>query len=257
MATESASTLGLEDVRSPRALKGALGELIGTLFLVLVTVGTFASVVYFSGADAVPVIALAQGLVFGMLIATLGGVSNGYLNPAVTLAMIITGQVSVLRGVLYVIAQFIGAIVGVLLLRAVILKAVLQAVPGAGGLYLSEPGVDEAWKGFLLEGLGTFLLVWTIFAVDVRRRFGAGVASPLYIGLAFAAVSMFLIPLTGAGLNPARAFGPSLVLPGVAQDVPGRWSDAWVYYVGPLVGAALAGLSYYVLYILYEDEDEQ
>ena len=126
----------------------------------------------------------------------------------------------------------------------------LEAIPGGGGVALNEGVVTEGWHGMLLEALGTFVLVWTIFAVAVNPRLSSGNLAPLYIGLAVGAVYFFLVPLTGAGINPARAFGPALFLPGAADGIPGRWDDAWIYYIGPLLGAAAAGLSYYMLYLM-------
>jgi glycerol uptake facilitator-like aquaporin len=86
--------------------------------------------------------------------------------------------------------------------------------------------------------------------VAVNPRLSSGNAAPLYIGLAVVVVHLFLVPLTGTGINPARTFGPALFLPATAEGVPGRWDDAWIYYVGPLLGAAAASLSYYMLYLM-------
>jgi glycerol uptake facilitator-like aquaporin len=151
---------------------------------------------------------------------------------------------------MYIVAQLIGACIGALLLRAFLVDDLLAAIPGGGGDFLNDDAVSEAWHGMLLEAMGTFVLVWTIFAVAVNPRLNSGNVAPLYIGLAVGVVHFFLIPLTGAGINPARTFGPALFLPDVADGLPGRWTDAWIYYIGPLLGAAAAGLIYYVLYLM-------
>ena len=92
-----------------------------------------------------------------------------------------------------------------------------------------------------IEAVGTFLLVWTVFAVAVAPRGNSGIVAPLYIGLAVVVAHLVMVPLTGTGINPARTFGPALV--------NGRWDDFWVYLIGPLIGAALAALSYQFLYL--------
>jgi aquaporin PIP len=150
---------------------------------------------------------------------------------------------------MYIVAQLIGACIGVLILRAFILDEVLKAIPGAGGNFLDKQIITDSWKGMFLEAMGTFVLVWTIFAVAVNPRAGSGEMAPLYIGLAVLVVHLFLIPLTGTGINPARTFGPALFLPSAAEGLPGRWDNAWIFYVGPLLGASAAALSYYLLYL--------
>ncbi len=254
MATQSNMNIGVEELISPEALKAAAAELIATAIFVMVGVGSIAAFITASGqssslVDGLPTIALASGLAYALLVAGISGISGGHINPAVTFAMLITGQVTVTRGVMYIVAQLIGACIGALLLRAFLLDDLLAAIPGAGGQAVNTGAVSEAWKAMLLESLGTFVLVWTIFAVAVNPRLGTGNTAPLYIGLAVVVVTLFLFPLTGAGINPARTFGPALFLP-ATDGGPGRFDDHWVYWIGPLLGAAAAALTYYVLYLM-------
>jgi MIP family channel proteins len=237
----------MEDLTSTEALKAAAAELIATAILVMIGVGAVSVAV--AGGNILSV-AVAFGFVVALLAAGIGGISGGHMNPAVTFAMIITGNTSVVRGVMYIVAQLIGACIGALLLRAFIVDALLEQIPGGGGDALTPEVVTEAWHGMFLEALGTFVLVWTVFATAVNQRLGSGNTAPLYIGLAVLVVHVFLIPLTGCGINPARTFGPALFLPAAADGIPGRWDDAWIYYVGPLLGAALAAMSYYLLYLM-------
>ena len=247
MTTQSMN-VGMEELSSPEALKASVAELVATALFVMVGVGSFA--VAAAGGSVVSV-AAAHGFAIAMLTAGIIGISGGHINPAVSFAMMITGQVSLMRGLMYIVAQLIGACIGALLLRAFIVDEVLQQIAGGGGQAVS-PAVSEAWQGMFLEALGTFVLVWTFFAVAVNPRLGSGNVAPLYIGLAVLVVYLFLIPLTGSGINPARTFGPALFLPAPPDDsgIPGRWSDAWIYYIGPLLGAATASLSYYLLYLM-------
>ena len=253
MAIRANMNLGIEELTSPDALKASLAELIATMLFVMVGVGSIVAVVA-NGSDPLPNVALAHGFTIALLAAGIAGISGGHINPAVTFAMLITCQVSVTRGAMYIVAQLIGAVIGALLLRAFIVDELLELIGGGGGHALG-PAVSVAWHGMLLEALGTFVLVWTIFAVAVNPRLGSGIAAPLYIGLAVGVVHFFLIPLTGSGINPARTFGPALGLPGAADGIPGRWDDAWIYYIGPLLGAAAAALSYYMLFLKPDKND--
>jgi aquaporin TIP len=249
MATQAIANEGIEELTSVEALKASLAELIATALFVVLGVGSIAAAVA-NGGDPLPSVALAHGLAFALLVAGIAGISGGHINPAITFSMVITGHVSVTRGAMYIVAQLIGACIGALLLRAFILDSVLETIGGGGGQAINDAAVGEAWQGLLLEAIGAFVLVWTVFAVTVNPRVSSGIAAPLYIGFAVGAVYFFLFPLTGAGINPARTFGPALFLPGAADGVAGRWDNAWVYYIGPLLGAAAAGLLYYVLYLM-------
>ncbi len=260
MAAQTGMDLGFEDITSFSALKAALAELIATMLFVMISVGAYASFLVAGGqntsfSDGIPMMALASGLAFGVLVAGIVGISGGHLNPAVTFGFMITGQVNVVRGVMFIVAQVLGAILGALLLRALILDDVLRAIPGGGGLLINTAVVKESYEGMILEALGTFALVWTYFGVAISNRSNQGVSAALYIGLAVVVVTLFLLPFTGAGLNPARELGPALALPKVAQGLPGRFHEWWVYWVGPMLGASFAGLTYYVLYIMSEPEE--
>ena len=247
MATRS--SIGIMEVYSPAALKAAAADLIATALFVMVSIGSIAAVTA-NGSDLLPTVALTFGLSIALLAAGISGISGGHINPAVTFAMIITGEISVTKGCMYIVAQLIGACIGVLILRAFLVDDLLAAIPGAGGDFLNTNAIGESWHGMLLEAMGTFVLVWTVFAVAVNPRLGSGNVAPLYIGLAVGVVHFFLIPLTGTGINPARTFGPALFLPAVADGLPGRWDNAWIYYVGPLLGASAASLSYFALYLM-------
>ncbi|HEX5370879.1 MAG TPA: aquaporin [Dehalococcoidia bacterium] len=260
MAAQTGMSLGFEDLTSPTVLKAAFAELIVTMFFVLVSVGAYAAFLVAGGqntsfSDGIPMMALASGLTFGLLVASIVGISGGHINPAVTFGFMITGQINLVRGVLFIVAQVIGAILGALLLRALILDDVVKAIPGGGGLVINSAVVKQSYQGMILEALGTFVLVWTYFGVAISNRSNQGVTAALYIGLAVVVATMFLLPFTGGGLNPARELGPALALPKVAQGLPGRFHDWWVYWVGPILGASVAGLTYYVLYIMSEPEE--
>ncbi len=239
--------LGMNELTSPAAIKAALAELIASMLFVFAGVGSIVAMLLSTnvgGGGGIVVVALVFGLAIGVLAAGIGPISGGHINSAVTFAMIITGNISTVRGAMYIVAQLIGAVLGMLLLKAFITTAAFHLIPGIGGDILSA-AVPSKLAGVGLEAFGTFVLVWTVFATAITKNGNSGTVAPLYIGLAVLIMHLLLIPLTGCGINPSRTFGPAVVM--------GRWTDFWVFVVGPLIGAALAGLGYTFLYTSGDD----
>jgi MIP family channel proteins len=248
--------LGTEDLRSPAALKAALAELLATALFIFLGVGSIAAFILTAPdvGGGIVIIAASFGFAIALLAAGAGPISGGHINPAVTFAMLITGQITVTRAGMYIVAQLVGAAIGALLLRLFLTDEVLAQIPGAGGNAISDIAVTSNLAAVGIEATMTFLLVWTIFATAVSPR-GSGNLAPLFIGFAVFVLHLVTIPLTGSGVNPARTFGPALMLPEVAEGLPGRWEDWWVYYVGPLIGAAVAAIGFWVLYMQNDDSN--
>jgi len=133
--------------------------------------------------------------------------------------------------------------VGALLLNAVLVSSVEGNL---GTTNLNDAALSSEWAGVVVEIILTFALVFTVFAVAMDPR-GPGNLAPIAIGLAVLMDHFVGVPLTGASMNPARSFGPALVA--------NEWDDQWVYWIGPLVGGALAGLVYYFIYLTRPDEE--
>ena len=241
--------IGMADLTSPATVRAAIAEFIATALFVFFGVG---SVAVAAAGGGIVAIGLSFGLAIALLVAGAAPISGGHLNPAVTFGMMITNQISLVKGVIYIVAQLLGGCLGALLLRIFIVEEVLSGIPGAGGLALSE-AVPSNLAGVGIEATITFALVWTVFATAVSPR-GSGNLAPLFIGLSVVIIHLVAVPLTGTGANPARSFGPALVLPAVSGDLAGRWDDQWIYWVGPLIGATLAALSYWALYLQPESE---
>lgn len=211
-----------------------LAEFVGTF--TLITVG-LAAVLNTSGSDLLAV-ALAHGLAIAVMVSAIGHVSGGHLNPAVTTAMVALRRMPLVDGLFYIVAQLAGATVGALLI-----KATWQAGEYSSGVFKSAgeaavklgPSVSPG-TGMLLEAVATFLLVWVVFATAVDRAGSFSQIAGLGIGLTVAIDILWIGPMTGATMNPARWFGPNLVT--------GSWADAWVWIVGPLLGAVVAGVAY-------------
>lgn len=183
-------------------------------------------------------IALSFGLVVALVIYTLGTTSGAHINPAVTVALAVTGRFRWTEVPAYVGAQLIGAVLGAFLIVGV---AGTKAATAAGvGLTSTALGVSSG-QAVLAEGIGTFLLMFTIMAVAVDRRAPVGWAGFL-IGLAVVCEIFVIGPFTGGSVNPARTIGPYLANTVSGGTTP--WGQLWIYVVGPVVGAVLAAFVY-------------
>jgi aquaporin TIP len=213
-------------------LRRSAGEFVGTFALVLIGAGAI-----MSGAELVGV-AFAHGLVIAVMVSSLGHITGGHFNPAVTFAFFVTRRIEPLLAAAYWIAQFAGAALAALLLLWI------YPTDRTDPTHLGAPSVNDAVSlgaGFVVEMLLTFFLVWVIFATAADPRGAFKSIAGLAIGLTITFDILMGGPLTGAAMNPARAFGPQLV--------GSFWADGWIYYVAPLLGAALAGIAYDRLYL--------
>ena len=233
-------------VRTPTYTERILAELIGTFLLVFIGGGTAASAAVAvahakqtaTSADLV-LVALAHGLILFVIVLTIGKVSGAHVNPAVTIGIAAIGRFPWSEVIGYLVGQLIGAIAG---------AAAILIVYGADAAkigHLGGPSLavnTSLLQGFLIEGIGTGILVFAIVGTAVDARSPAGWAG-LTIGLTLGAVIMFLGPATGATVNPARAFGPDLV--SVFYGVSVDWVQFVVaYLLGPLVGGIGAAALY-------------
>jgi aquaporin TIP len=209
-----------------------IAEFIGTFALIFIGAGSIIASPTAVGVMGTLVgIALAHGLTIAAFGSATGHISGGHLNPAVTIAMIFTGRIDLVKGASYIVAQVLGSIVAALLLQ-VAMPADLVAAANLGAPLLGAK--TNVVQGIILEAITTFFLVFVIFgtAVDGRGpKMGA-----LFIGFVVALDILAIGPLTGAAMNPARSIGPALI--------GGHLENFWVYWVGPIVGAVLAGLLY-------------
>ncbi|HEY8377042.1 MAG TPA: aquaporin [Nannocystis sp.] len=207
----------------------ALAEAIGTFALIFigvlaVTAGDVA--VLPEGTVNLASIAFAHGLVIAVMVAALAAISGGHFNPAITLGFVVTGRMDVGTGAVYWLSQLVGGAVA-----AFILAAVIGADAVAAGTPALAPTIP-AGAGIVLEAIASFFLVFVVFGTAVDERAPASIF-PFAIGLTITLDIMAIGPSTGAAVNPARAFGPALA--------SGAWDHQLVYWIGPLIGGALAG----------------
>jgi MIP family channel proteins len=218
-------------------LRRAAAEFVGTFTLIFVGAGSILT----AGAVRDPTlvgVALAHGLAIGVMVSAVGHISGGHFNPAITLGFLVTGRMAPVLAVVYWVTQLAAAVVGALLLWWIFPGNVVDA--GRLGAPTLNPAIGSG-EGVVLEGILTFLLVWVVFATAADPRGTFKSIAGLAIGLTISLDILIGGPLTGAAMNPARAFGPELV-----HNV---WSDAWIWYVGPAVGGAVAALAYEWLYL--------
>ena len=214
-----------------RKLRAALvAEAVGTCLFFIVGAGSIVLGTFAPPGPGLLGVALAHGLVLAVLVSSLGAVSGGHFNPAVTFALWIGGKIDPTKAVLYVVAQLIGAVVAGGVLRLVFPDAWQATNIGVPAL---AAGVSPA-TGIALEAIMTVVLVLAVYgtAVDARGPKIGGLA----IGLAITADILVGGPVTGAAMNPARWFGPAVA--------SGAFDNALVWIVGPLLGAALAAIGY-------------
>ena len=218
-------------------LRRAAAEFVGTFALIFVGAGSIATAAAIGDPSLIG-IALAHGLTIAVMASAVGHISGGHFNPAVTLGFLVTRRMAPSLAGVYWAAQLAGALVGALLLELLLPDSLTD--PVALGVPALGQGVG-AGAAVVLEAILTFLLVWVIFATAADPRGTFTAIAGLAIGLTITLDILIGGPLTGAAMNPARAFGPELV--------GGEWGDFWVWYVGPLVGGAAAALAYEALYL--------
>jgi MIP family channel proteins len=204
-------------------LRPCIAEFIGTFALVFVGIGAIKT----AGHDVVAV-ALAHGLTIGAFVSATMHISGGQLNPAVTFGLLCGGHMSVGDSIRYWIAQLLGATAAALICLGLFARDVI--VTGTPQLAIDLTPA----QGILVEAILTFFLVFVVHGtgVDERGRRVAGMA----IGATITLDILFGGPLTGAAMNPARVFGPAIAA--------NFWKAHYVYWIGPLIGGALAGFVY-------------
>ncbi|XP_030521318.1 probable aquaporin TIP3-2 [Rhodamnia argentea] len=231
-----------DEATHPDSMRATLAELLSTFIFVFAGEGSALALGKMYPADtgvtrpasSLIAIALAHGLALFAAVASSINISGGHVNPAVTLGALTGGRISFIRAIYYWVAQLLGAI-----LASLVLRLVTAGMRPVG--FILGAGVPEV-DGLLLEIVMTFGLVYTVYSTAIDPRRGTlGIIAPLVIGLIVAANILVGEPFDGACMNPALAFGPALV--------GWRWRHHWIYWIGPLIGGALAGLIYEYLVI--------
>jgi len=212
-----------------------LAEFIGTFAFVFIGAGAAAVVGDGVGLPGIAAVAFAHGFTIMVFAFAYGSVSGGHMNPAVTIGVLAAGAMRAGEAAGYIVSQLVGAVIGALLLWAVLGGAAtgLGTPALAHGLALGAATVTVTpAAGFVIEAVLAFFLVTVVLSTAVAGR--AGNLAPLAIGMTLTLNIIMGGALTGAAFNPARALGPMIVT--------GNLSDAWLYVTAPIVGAIVAAI---------------
>nr|QKE23008.1 aquaporin 14 [Mola mola] len=219
-----------EELRSRQFWRAMLAELLGTLVLVSAVLG--ASVPGPGEAPGGPMYpAVAVGVVIVALAHCFGEISGAQVNPALTLSLLATRRLDVLRALVYIAAQCLGASLG-----AGALYLALPLKTNADHFVNKVPLQLNAAQALGIEVLCTFQMVFTVFSVEDQRRRESPEPGNLAIGVAHSAGVLIGVRFSGGSMNPARSLGPAIIT--------GFWENHWVYWIGPVLGAVLAGVSH-------------
>ncbi len=228
----------------PTLAQKFLAELIGTGFLVFGGAGSITATGVLLGKSALRTADLGIiGLAFAIAIATMvysvGHISGAHLNPSVSIAMALTKRLKWSEAGVYLLAQFLGGIIGALAI-ALAYGSSTAIASGFGANNFSEATVSYP-VAIAVEAIGTFFLLFVIMGTAVDGRAPSGWAG-LMIGLTVGANIMALGPITGAGLNPARSFGPAIIQ--VLFGGSYNFAHLIPYFVGPIIGGIVGVIVY-------------
>ncbi len=212
-------------------IKALIAEFIGTFALVFIGVGAIAADHVTGGHSGLAGIALAHGLTIAVMVSATGAISGGHLNPAVTFGALLGRKIDFTNAIGYVLAQCAGAIAAAVMVQMAVPAETLNAI-GMGTPALGA-GISLT-QGLITEIVLTFFLAFVVYGTAIDKR--APKIGGLFIGLTVALDILMGGPISGAAMNPARHLGPALL--------GGGLENIGLYWVGPLVGAGLAGLLY-------------
>jgi aquaporin Z len=211
--------------------KALVAEFIGTFALIFVGVGAITADYMTGGGLGLTGIAVAHGLTIAVMVSATAATSGGHLNPAVTIGALVGRKIDASNAIAYIIAQCLGGIVAAVMVMLAMPSDALEAVR------LGTPGLGvgiSAGQGLITEIVLTFFLVFVVYGTAIDPR--APKVGGLFIGLTVALDILMGGPISGAAMNPARHLGPALL--------DGDLENLWIYWVGPLIGGALAAVVY-------------
>ncbi|WP_237037677.1 MIP/aquaporin family protein [Phocaeicola faecalis] len=212
-------------------MKKYMAETIGTMILVLMGCGS----AVFNGGCGTPAQVLMVAMAFGLsvvaMVYTIGGISGCHINPAITLGCMLSGRMKAKEGIMYMVFQVIGALIGSTIIW-ILTSNIDMNYATTTGANACAPGVSLA-GGLIAEVIFSFVFVLVVLGTTDAKK-GAGNFAGLAIGLSLILVHIVCIPITGTSVNPARSIAPALFQGGEAL------SQLWIFIVAPFVGAALA-----------------
>ena len=218
--------------------KSLVAEFIGTFGLIFIGGGAVTVHALTNGGVGLVGIGLAHGLLLLAMIYALAGISGAHFNPAVTIAMIVNKRIEFSKGIAYILSQLLGASFAAFALKLIFPVATAEQIFGF-------PTSIDLITGIMVEALLTFFLVFVVYGVAVSKK-----ATPTVFGLAIGGTIIFDIMMggniTGAAMNPARAFGPAIA--------SGIMTTQIIYWAGPILGALLG--SFVGEWLFKEDKNQ-
>lgn len=230
-----------------------LGELIGTMILVILGAGVCAGVnLNRSNAQASGwiVIVFGWGFAVAMAVYAVGKFSGAYINPAVTIAFAAIGELSWSKVFGFIVCQMIGAILGAIIVYLHYLPHWKATEDPAAklGVFSTGPAIPHTFSNILSEIIGTFVLVLGILSIGANK-FTEGL-NPLIVGFLIVAIGLSLGGTTGYAINPARDLGPRIahaILP-ISGKGDSNWPYAWIPVVGPILGGLFGAYFYKAMF---------
>lgn len=221
-----------------KLLSEVLAEAIGTFVLVFTGTGAIMVDVITEGIITHLGVCFVFGAVVTAIIYTIGHISGAHINPAVTLGFWSSQVLPKYKVLPYVAGQFCGGILASLLLRIT-----LGNIANMGA---TLPSNGDWLQSLILEMILTFILMFVVLGSGLDRRAHIGFAG-IAIGLTVTLEAIFMGPITGASMNPARSFAPAMIA--------NLWQNQWIYFVGPIIGVQLAVWMYRQLSNNFHDFD--
>jgi len=211
-----------------------LAEMVGTFGFFFIGFSGIAAAVNLPLSIAPAGIAAGFGLGLGLMIAAFGQISGGHFNPAVSLGLAVGKKFPMKEVIPYWVAQLVGGFIAAVVAAVLYTSDVKDALVNA-----PASGVDD-WRALLIEAVGTFLFILVVVTVATDDTAAwKGVLAPVAIGGFIFAAALTLGAFTGGSFNPARSLDPAIYAT--------EFGNVWIYIVGPLLGAAIAGVVSMVL----------
>ncbi|KAJ8360725.1 hypothetical protein SKAU_G00172500 [Synaphobranchus kaupii] len=227
---QNCSMIAFRKFLTKKSLRAVTGEFLATLIFVLFSLGSTVSWEEVE-EQRLPASRLLISICFGLSVAAMvkcfSEISGAHINPAVTLAMVFTRRLNVVRALFYLCAQCLGATAG----SGILFMVTPESVRGRLGVTWVSSSLT-VFQAFMVELLITFQMVFVVFATSDPKSTRIKSSAAVDVGLSISIGHLFAVPYTGASMNPARSLGPAIVT--------GYWEDHWVYWVGPILGAIIA-----------------
>jgi MIP family channel proteins len=219
----------LPQIKTLEFYQALLSEFLATMLLVLICTSTGLAI----ASKSVPDIhgALASGLIVATVVVGFGHISGAHINPAVTVTLLVASEIDFLQAFGYIIMQLLGATCG----SGIVLAITPAHARNHLGVTMITEGVSLT-QAFIVEFFITFILCYTVLAICDKRRDDIGGSKALIVGFVVTLNCLFAGPYTGASMNPARSFGPTVVM--------NSWENHWIYWLGPITGSITAALIY-------------